>query len=223
MIVNSFTKTYRQKTVLSFPGFSFQENKIYAVIGANGSGKSTFARVIAGYLPADAGVSPFQSAPASIGYLPQKPFPFRMSLYKNLMLNGTGNRGIDEKRADMLLAALGIRALLRSNASHLSGGETARMALARLLMKDYQLLILDEPTAAMDMHSTMQAESLLRSYCKNTNTTVILITHSLKQAFRIADDVLFFREGSLLEYGPADRLLVHPEKTETKEFLDFYV
>lgn len=220
--VNSFTKTYSRKTVLSFPGFTFHEKHIYAIIGANGSGKSTFARIAAGVLTPDAKASPFSNTDISIGYLPQKPFPFRMSLYRNLMLNGSGSKAVDVSRANHLLEALNLTQLSSANASQLSGGETARMALARLLMKDYRLLILDEPTAAMDIHSTLQAEALLKSYRETAGAAIILITHSLKQALRTADEVLFFREGILMEYGSAEGILVHPKKAETKEFLEFY-
>ena len=67
-----------------------------------------------------------------------------------------------------------------------SSGETAKMALARLLMRDYELLILDEPTAAMDVESALAAEALLSDYCRDTGAGILLVTHSLQQARRIA-------------------------------------
>lgn len=222
MTLNSFSKTYKQKTVLDFPGFSFREKRTYAVIGANGSGKSTFARIAAGFLSADNHTAPFEGYKPSIGYLPQKPYPFRMSVQKNLLLNGSGDKRADLQRAEYLLTALELQSLALASAHRLSGGETARMVLARLLMKDYSLLILDEPTAAMDIHSTLQTEVLLKDYCAAHGSTLFLITHSLKQAFRMADEVLFFQKGQLLEHGCASALLNHPQKKETQEFLDFY-
>lgn len=221
-VMNPVKKTYQTKTVLDFPGFSFQKGKIYAIIGANGSGKSTFARIIAGFLQPDSKAMLFSGMVPTIGYLPQKPYPFRMSLYSNLMLNKSGNQAKDNARANELIEALDLASLTSAKATHLSGGETSKMALARLLMKEYQLLILDEPTAAMDIDSTLRAENLIQKYCTSVNAAVILITHSIKQAWRIADETLFFSEGHLLEHGAARDMLLHPQNTLTGKFLEFY-
>ena len=85
MILPAFSKTYEGRTVLDFPGMEMEPGKIYAVIGANGSGKSTFAKILAGALPADRRIKPMEG----IGYMPQKNYAFRMSLKKNLLLNGS--------------------------------------------------------------------------------------------------------------------------------------
>ena len=96
------------------------------------------------------------------------------------------------------------------------------MALARLMMKEYDLVILDEPTAAMDMETTAAAEELILNYTRQTGCVLILVTHSLQQARRVADEVLFFHKGLLLESGPKDRVLSAPIQPETRQFLDFY-
>jgi len=104
--------------------------------------------------------------------------------------------------------------------SRLSGGECARLALARLLMQTWDLLVLDEPTAAMDMESTLQAEKLIAGSCRE-GTSVLLITHNLRQAERLADEVLFFSGGRLVEVGGKEQVLKHPTQPETKRFLEF--
>ena len=215
MNVSAFSKTYRGRCVLKLPDFTFADGSVTAVIGPNGSGKSTLAKVLAGLELADGRVHPLP--PLQLGYMPQKSYAFRMSLEKNLRLNGT-----DPGRLAQLMQALQLEPLARQRAKKLSGGETARMALARLLMRDYDLLILDEPTAAMDMESTLVAEKLLSEYRRSTGASILLITHSLQQARRIADDVLFLHRGALAEQGPANRLLSAPQSTELKEFLEFY-
>ena len=118
--------------------------------------------------------------------------------------------------------ALQIRQLEQKRADKLSGGETARMALARLMMKRYDLVLLDEPTAAMDMETTLLSERLIVSYVQETGCALILVTHSLQQARRIADEVWYFHKGKLLEAGPQEQLLTAPAQPETKQFLDFY-
>ena len=215
MKIHSFSKTYEDRCVLDFPGMELQPGKIYAVIGANGSGKSTFSKILAGVLKADQKGS-FLDA-TSIGYMPQKNYAFRMSTKANILLNGT-----DEVLANKLIDAVGLRELENKRADRLSGGETARMALVRLMMKRYDVAILDEPTAAMDMETTLLSEKLIVDYVRETECALILVTHSLQQARRIADDVLYFHKGKLLESGSKERVLYDPQKAETRQFLEFY-
>ena len=118
--------------------------------------------------------------------------------------------------------AIGLRELENKRADRLSGGETARMALVRLMMKRYDAVLLDEPTAAMDMETTLLSEKLIAQYVRETGCALILVTHSLQQARRIADEVLYFHKGKLLETGPKAQVLHVPQKTETRQFLEFY-
>ena len=210
-----FTKSYDGRRVLSMPEFEWETGKIYAVIGANGSGKSTLAKVLSGAERSDDRHAILSVG--SIGYLPQKPYAFRMRVDKNLFLNGN-----DSQRAQQLLEALGLDRLRRKRAHRLSGGETAKLSLARLLMRDYALLILDEPTASMDMESTLAAESLICKYRDATDCTVILITHSLQQARRIADRVLYLEAGALEESGDIKPFLREPNTPSARRFLQFF-
>ena len=210
-----FSKTYDDRTVLDFPGMQLESGEIYAVIGANGSGKSTFAKILAGIVNADKKGSLRDGG--SIGYMPQKNYAFRMSTKANIMLNGK-----DENRAHELMDAIQIRHLENKRADKLSGGETARMALARLMMKTYDMVLLDEPTAAMDMETTLLSEKLIAEYVKESHCSLILVTHSLQQARRIADEVWYFHKGKLLESGTKEQVLSKPAAAETKQFLEFY-
>lgn len=219
--VSPFTKSYHARTVLNFPAFSFEPSHIYAVIGSNGSGKSTFARVLAGIEKADSATRPLSSS-VNIGYLPQKPYAFHMTLRKNILLNKKKNSSGNETRAEELIRAFELTALAEKNGSSLSGGETARMALARLMMKEYSLLILDEPTAAIDMNNTLRAEQVIREYTHRTKASVLLITHSLKQALRLSDTVLYLENGNLIEQGGTASVLNEPSTMELRRFLDFY-
>ena len=215
MKLEAFSKTYAGSTVLSFPGMELESGKIYAVIGANGSGKSTMAKILAGVLPADKKTKPLTGV--TIGYMPQKNYAFRMTTRANILLNGQNTA-----KAESLMDTLQIRPLEHKRADRLSGGETARMALARLMMASYDLVILDEPTAAMDMETTALSETLIQSYVQETGCTLLLVTHSLQQARRLADGVLFFHKGELLETGPKEQVLYEPKLAQTKHFLEFY-
>ncbi len=211
----AISKTYNKRVVLNLPELELPEGQITAVIGSNGSGKSTFAKILAGIERAD------EKRPIlpgfSVGYLPQKSFPFRMSTEKNILTNGN-----DSARATELMKALDLDGLAAQSAKKLSGGETARMALARLLMRQYQLLILDEPTSAMDMESTLASERLISDYCRETGCAVLLITHSIQQAKRVAHQTAFLHRGELIEKGKTELVLSMPTRAETKQFLEFY-
>lgn len=215
MKIAAFSKTYEGRTVLDFPGMELKPGRIYAVIGANGSGKSTFAKILSGILPADKKGKHVTGG--TIGYMPQKNYAYRMSTKANILLNGR-----DENRANALMDAIQIRHQEHKRADKLSGGETARMALVRLMMKPYDLVLLDEPTAAMDMETTLLSEKLIAEYVKESNCSLVLVTHSLQQARRIADEVWYFHKGKLLETGEKDQILNIPKREETKQFLEFY-
>ena len=214
MKIEAFSKTYEGVKVLDFPGMELEKGKIYGVIGANGSGKSTFAKVLSGVLSWDQRGKLLLD---KVGYLPQKNYAFRMTTKANILLGGK-----DEEKANRLMDALQIRHLEAKRADRLSGGETARLSLARLMMGTYDLVILDEPTAAMDMETTLLAEALITAYVNETGCALILVTHSLQQARRVADEVLYFHKGKLLEAGPTKQMLADPQQMETRHFLEFY-
>jgi len=206
-------KTYAGKKVLDLPEIELPEGQITAVIGSNGSGKSTLAKLLAGIECPDQ--KNWKAPEVSVGYMPQKSYAFRMSTARNIAMNGA-----DLERMERLMKEL--EPLAKQRAKKLSGGETARMALARLLMGSYELLILDETTAAMDMESTLAAEKLVQDYCQETGCAVLLITHSIQQARRLAEHVLFLHGGELVEEGRTEQLLTAPIRDETKQFLEFY-
>ncbi len=216
MKTNACAKTFGGRTVLQAPALELAPGRICAVVGANGSGKSTFARLLAGVLPPDGGGRALPPS-VKVGYMPQKSYAFRMTTRANILLSGGG-----PERAEALMEALQIGHLARQRATGLSGGETAKMALARVLSRPCELLILDEPTASMDMESAILSEGLIQSYCRETGCAVLLITHDLQQARRMAGDALFFFRGQLWEQGPAARVLFSPERPETRRFLEFY-
>ena len=211
----SFTKTFDSGFSLELPALKLPPGEVTAVIGANGSGKSTLARVLAGVESPDRGSAPLKSV--SVGYLPQRSFAFRMSVEKNIRLGGG-----DPQRLRELMHALALEPLRKRGAKRLSGGECARMALARLLMGRYALLILDEPCAAMDMELTLAAEELMRRRCAEEECAVLLVTHSLQQARRVSQRTLFLQNGRLIEQGRSEVLLTEPRTPELRRFLDFY-
>lgn len=215
--VRPVSKTYDGTCVLSLENeISLEDGKIYVLLGPNGSGKSTFAKILAGIIPADGGEKPFASS-VKTGYMPQKPYAFHMSTEKNLRL------AVDDRQTEAeLVRQLNLKPLLNKKANRLSGGETARMALARVLLKPFGLLILDEPAASLDMETTAASEQAILSYRDRHRVPILVITHSITQARRIGDELLFFKDGKLVESGPCKTHLDTPQTSELRQFLEFY-
>lgn len=215
MKTSAFEKTYAGRCVLRCPALELPEGRVTALIGANGSGKTTLARVLAGVERADGRVRALHGV--RVGYMPQKPYAFRMSMARNIALGG-GDAQWQKQLSDALL----LTPLAKRRAKRLSGGETQKMALARLLMGKYDLLILDEPTAAMDMESSLTAERLVREVTRRTGCATLLITHSVQQARRCADFAIYLHNGAVVEQGDAKTVLRTPQAEKTRHFLEFY-
>ena len=216
MRLETAVKRYGTKTALDVAGIEFPRGQICAVMGVNGCGKTTLARVLAGTIKPDEGGRILDPG-ETVGYMPQRSYAFYGTLAHNVALGAKGRR-FDE-RCQELVEELGLSHLEREQAKKLSGGETARMVLARVLAGTWTHLVLDEPTAALDSPSTLAAERLMRDYCTEENVGIVMVTHSVSQARRLADRAIFMDGGRIIEEGPAADILSHPTTPELSEFL----
>lgn len=221
MIELTAKKTYGDRVVLDVEKLSFEEGRRYALIGANGSGKSTLLSILAAQTKPDEGGAIVLDG-ARVAYMPQSSFAFDMSVRNNVLLSSDfGTRKERGFCADMLIKSLGLWSLRKKNAAKLSGGETQRMALARTLMVKCDLLLLDEPTAALDVEQAKSAVELLKRETEYRKNTLIFATHSLRQAELLADEVLFLKDGKVLERGTPQMLLENASTEELRAFLAF--
>ena len=196
MIVCRVKKQYG-KTVALDVDRTFEEGKIYAIIGNNGSGKSTFLNVLSKAIPFD-GES---NCAKDVLYMPQTVYNFDFSVKRNVLLF-VGKKEEEKRRAaEERMRKIGLDALEKKNAKKLSGGEKQKTALLRTLTQNCSVLLLDEPTSSMDVTATQIAEDMILDYQKKTNCTVFLVTHSVAQAERLADEILFFDAGKVVESG----------------------
>jgi iron complex transport system ATP-binding protein len=184
-----------------------------AVIGPNGAGKSTLLAALAGLARPDAGTVQFDGAPIADlashelarrrGYLPQNArceWPLSVERMVALGLAPLGRE--DPERIEDVLAACDLRALRQQPVTTLSGGELARAMLARALVADPQLLIVDEPLAGLDPRHAWDAARRLRDLAVTQGRLVIASIHDLNIALRLATRVWALREGQLLADGP---------------------
>jgi len=198
---------------LSIEDCTIEEGNVYSVVGPNGSGKSSLLNLLAFLHPPSDGNLLFRedrvdysNGPAllslrrRVGYLMQSPYLFNMSVADNIAY-GLRVRGCsgDEirRRVQSIMERMSLSHLARRNAHHLSGGETQRVALARTLVLDSNVVLLDEPTANVDRPNVNAVEKAVLDICREKKATVLLTTHSLDQAYRMSRNLLSIVNGRI--------------------------
>ncbi len=217
--ITGLKKFYAERCVLNIPALTVASGERLALIGPNGCGKSTLLRLLAGTLKPDEGaLSNGDLARGTIGYLPQKPYAFDMSVLKNVMLALAGESEASQL-AMQALERVGLAHLYKARGNRLSGGETQRMALARVLAKPRALLLLDEPTASADILAIDQMERALETYLEQTGCTLVFSSHAPSQALRMSGRVLALDSGLIGELGETQQVLRNPQAKSTRAFL----
>ena len=212
MKIAPFTKTYDGVRVLDFPGMELCPGKIYAVIGANGSGKSTFAKILAGVLRADKTGRLCDAA--SVGYMPQKNYAFRMSTVKNILLCGN-----DENRARELMESLGLSEHAKKRPTELSGGQQQRVAIARTLVLKPEIILFDEPMSALDVATRLALRSEIKKIQRDFSTTMIYITHDQEEAFAMSDRIIVMEEANIVQLDTPENIINSPANKYVEDFV----
>jgi tungstate transport system ATP-binding protein len=197
------------------------------VMGPNGSGKSLTLRLLHGLLRPSAGEILWGGRPADRtvrlrqGMVFQRPVALRRSALGNV-LHALKARGVPRRdrreRAYEALTRAGLDQLAGTPARLLSGGEQQRLALARALSLEPDVLFLDEPTANLDPASTLLIELLIQT-AHHRGTKVVLVTHDVGQARRLGDEVVFLHGGRVAEHGPAPGFFEAPRSAAAEAFL----
>lgn len=201
-------KNYGNKAILNIEQMSLDRGKIIGLSGVNGAGKTTLLRIIAGLDSHYQGLVTYDGRSQlnnqlrqQITYLSQKPYRMLGTVQENisypLRLRKAEGKMI-EKKVRTLLEELGIQELSHQQANSLSGGEAQKMALARALVFEPKLLLLDEPTASIDAQTIEQIEALLIKRNREHQTTMILISHNREQLTKICDSLIELEGGSCI-------------------------
>ena len=227
--IEGLQKRYGDRTVLDVESLSLESGLSYALVGPNGSGKSTLIRMLSGVEAATAGSVDVKGDATreslAVGYMPQKSYVFGFSVFRNVALALEGSARAREEvdaRVREALEAVGMAGMADSRGSGLSGGEAQRVALARMLVQDLDVLLLDEPTASMDIAGTMLVEEALRAYRERTGCLVLTATHAPSQARRISERAVMLSAGRVVENGATDAVLTCPESDAGREFLSYW-
>ena len=194
--------------------------------GPNGAGKTTLLRLAMGLIPASRGRVTWggreNAAPTRRAIVFQRPVMLRRSTAANIRyaLAAAGiPRAARDARLHELAALLGLRGLDNRPARKLSGGEQQRLALARALAKEPDVLFLDEPTASLDPAATKGIEDVIRTVALRS-IKVVMSTHDLGEAKRLAGDIVLLHRGRVIESGPAETFFPAPKTEDARRFIN---
>jgi len=236
------TLSFGKRAVLSGITTEVQRGAVTALIGPTGSGKSTLLRTfnrmndkVTGYGHAGdvllegrsiwATSVELMSLRRQVGMLFQRPNPFPMSIMDNVVAgvraHKMATRGAMGEIAKQRLTEVGlwdaVSARLKDSPFRLSGGQQQLLCLARALAVRPDVLLLDEPTSSLDPLATESIEALIRALVPDI--TVIIVTHNLAQARRVADSTIFLYQGRMVEHGPTEQVFEHPAHEETAHYV----
>lgn len=239
--VKNFSVSYDDKKILKNINMYIDRNKITAIIGPSGCGKSTFLKSLNMMINEEKGAKTFgdiffegknikdfevENLRKNIGLVFQTPTPFPFSIYKNMTYAPIYYGIKDKNQLDNLvkeklkLAGLyeEVKDEINKSALLLSGGQQQRLCIARELTVEPEVLLLDEPCSALDIQNAIKIEEMLKNLSKNY--TIIIVTHNLAQAKRIADKTAFFFDGELVEYEDTEKIFSNPRYEKTKKYIN---
>ena len=233
---------YGSTQALHHVSMEIPEKSITALIGPSGCGKSTFLKTLDRMNDLVPGVRiegtvrydgrdifapdvDVNELRRQVGMVFQKPNPFPMSIYDNVAYgprtHGVRNRAkLDEIVEQSLRSAAiwdEVKDRLKKNALGLSGGQQQRLCIARALAVEPQVLLMYEPTSALDPISTSKIEELAIELKKRY--TIVIVTHNMQQALRISDRTAFFLLGELIEYDDTERIFSTPSQKKTEDYI----
>lgn len=232
---------YGDNKALKNINLDIESKKVTALIGPSGCGKSTFLRTlnrmndlidnvkITGEIIIG-GKNIYKDIDEidlrkKVGMVFQKPNPFPMSIYDNVAY-GSRIHGVKDKETldeivekSLMGAALWeeVKDRLKKSALGLSGGQQQRLCIARTIAVSPEIILMDEPTSALDPISTIKMEELM--YELKKEYTVVIVTHNMQQAGRIADKTAFFLSGEVVEYGDTSDIFYKPKDKRTEDYI----
>ena len=232
IVVEGVSKRYGKLLAVDGIGFSVRRGTTTALLGANGAGKTTTLSILVGLLLPDAGRvtilgedvlrNRYRVLPRMNYSSPYVDIPHRLTVMDNLRVFA-GLYGVRPARARIaaLAADLNLGDLLKRPYGQLSSGQRTRVALAKALLNQPQVLLMDEPTASLDPDMADYVRNYLRSYQARTGATLLMASHNMTEVERICEDVVMLREGRQVAQGPPQALLErYGRRTLEEVFID---
>jgi tungstate transport system ATP-binding protein len=232
-LLEQVQQQYEGRQVLNIPALTVQQGEILGVVGASGAGKSTLLRLLAFLEAPSQGRLTCQLPPngcdkqsISLAQRQQIVMVFQRPLLLSRTVEANIAYGLhlrsqypSKAQIGQLLERLSLGHLARAYAPTLSGGEMQRVAMARALILQPQILLLDEPTANLDPFNIKVIEQFLREEHQRYQPTIVMVTHNIFQAKRLTHRVALLWEGQLVEQAPSEQFFTAPQDPRTQAFL----
>lgn len=225
MKVSELNFSYGKRAILQDVCLNLERGKFYGILGPNGCGKSTLLKNILQILKPASGIIEINGKRASeydlkelaalIGFVPQKTALAAPLSVKEILLAGrfcrlksafSGYDASDHAKVEQMAELLDVKKFLDRNAFELSGGEFGRVLLARALVSEPEILLLDEPTGALDMNYAIEAMSICENLTRSLNLTSVIVLHDLNLASLFCDEILMLKDGTVRYRGSASEL-----------------
>ena len=227
--LSDIKKCYRSVKALNSISLEMDGGKIIVLLGVNGAGKSTLIRILAGLENPDSGIILLNNQNTDAKALRhvstlvfQRTVMFTRNVYDNLAF-GLKIRKVPKeeisKRVPEALAAVRLSGFEKRRAKKLSGGEQQRIALARAFLLESNVLLLDEPTANLDPNSAIIIEKAIVRQ-KSSQRIIVMATHNLNQARRMADEIVHIHDGEIVEVAQPEDFFEHPKSEITRKFIN---
>ena len=231
--ITRLTKEYNGRRVLEIEALEIRSGEILALVGPSGSGKSTLLRLLNFLEHPSGGAIEFGGTRFANGQeMPleqrrrvttvfQRPMLLNRSVWDNVRF-GLELRGKQDNRLAIqaALEEVGLAQLAHQRARTLSGGEAQRVVLARAMALQPDVMLLDEPTANLDPYNVGLIEGIARRLNREQRTTLVLVTHNVFQAHRLADRVVFLLDGKIIEIADTQQFFESPRDTRTRAFIN---
>ncbi len=226
--VKGLTKVFGDVTALGGVDFTIPQGSTTALLGANGAGKTTTIAILLGLLiPTSGAVSVFgedmvKNRHRVLGRMnfssPYSDLPRRLKVWENLTVYGN-LYGLDriKERIAKIAGDLGMEDLLDRSSGHLSAGQKTRVSLAKALLNEPELLLLDEPTASLDPDTGDWMRGYLETWRARTGATIVLASHNMAEVERLANHVLMMRDGAIVDRGGPGELIARYGRTNMEE------
>ncbi len=232
IVIKNICKSFGSKEVLKNVTLAINRGEIFALLGPSGAGKTTLLRILDFFEKPESGAVVFDGMQLSfqdgkkvrrkMSLLFQTPAVFNASVFDNVAY-GLLVRGIDKviigKKVGEALNIVGLSGMEKQRARTLSGGEAQRMAFARAIVYEPQILLLDEPTANLDPANVAKIEEIIRRIRNDLGTTIVIATHNIPQVKRIADRAGILLNGELIEVNSIGGIFTAPWDERSAAFL----
>jgi tungstate transport system ATP-binding protein len=225
LIAENLVVEFKGQRILGPIGLNLAKGDIAVILGPNGSGKTTLLKSLHGIIKIKHGAiswsCPKSESMAKQMFVFQSPVMLRRSVFENLTypltLCKTPKAEIN-RLADEWVSRISLKEVIHIAATRLSRGEKQKLALARALITKPEMLFLDEPTASLDGKTTLEIEKLLQN-CAENGTTIMMSTHDIGQAKRLAKNILFLNKGKLESTQPAQTFFREPMSNNASKFI----